>query len=122
MGLIQGLDVKHLTRISEKAKKLGISPRKNQFWEMGYMKNNRSYRTTKTGVRIPNRKIKWMTPPERTKSKSSDKDLEIPIATPKNFNRLFNSNFDALMWCGDTSENDEFFTAEDWEENNHDNS
>lgn len=86
------------------------------------MKSKRPYRLTETGIRIPTRKIKWMSSPKSTKSKSSDIDLEISISAPKNFKHLLNSNFDALVQGMAASESDDIITCENWREGNHNDS
>lgn len=84
------------------------------------MKNYRPYRLTKTGIRIPTRKVKWMASPKGSKSKAQDKCLDIAAPAEKDFKRLFTNNLNALIQGNSSFDSDGIITDEDWKESNQD--
>ena len=80
------------------------------------MKKHCSYRQTATGIRIPKRKIKWMSP----KKDSTPTDLDIIIPGSKQFSNLYHSNFTFLIQREALSESGEVIDATDCQEGEQD--
>lgn len=80
------------------------------------MKNNRLYHLTKTGIRIPRRKVKWMNAPKGSKSKGKDrnKGIDIAIPTSESFDNLYINNLNAFLQNSDDSESYDIFAGEDF--------
>ena len=76
------------------------------------MKKHCPYRQTATGIRISNRKLKWMSP----KKDSAPIDLDIILPGSKQFNSLYLNNFNFLTQIEAHSRIDEATEVTDWQE------